>query len=112
MGPPGPKLLPKPQKKRRLPSNFSTSPSVTAKNRYSPLLNANVISDTYLATSSEDIMVKNVCVSELVWGIRLGIDGFRCAVHVDINRIDGDQHDRATLKTLTRLGTDMHSVIF
>lgn len=59
-----------------------------------------------------DIMVKNVCVSELVWGIRLGIDGFRCAVHVDINRIDGDQHDRATLKTLTRLGTDMHSVIF
>jgi hypothetical protein len=39
-------------KKRRRPSNFSTSPSVTAKNRYSPLLNANDNSDLDLATSS------------------------------------------------------------
>ncbi|KAL4131412.1 hypothetical protein QTP88_008727 [Uroleucon formosanum] len=39
-------------KKRRL-SNLSTSPSVTAKNRYSPLLNANDNSDMDLASSSE-----------------------------------------------------------
>ncbi|KAL4084622.1 hypothetical protein QTP88_027553 [Uroleucon formosanum] len=53
MGPPRLKLLPKPQKKEA-PKQFSTSPSVTAKNRYSLLLNAHVNSDTDLATSSED----------------------------------------------------------
>lgn len=40
-------------KKRRRPSNSSISPRVTAKNRYSPLSNANDNTDIDLATSSE-----------------------------------------------------------